>query len=502
MSIHVKLRKGAKINLQGVPNRVLTQAPNSDLYALKPSDFHGVIPKLLLREGASVQAGTPLFFDKENEQIKWSAPVSGELVEIRRGERRKILEIIIKSDNNFSAVDYGVIDLSTVSKEELINKLCSAGVWPLIKQRPFDVIADPIQQPKAIFVSAFDTAPLAPDYDFILEHRAEDFEIGIQALSKFVNSGKVNLNIPFAKDVDFNEDKVLRYADATGEIKEMPFHKANNAPEYNQGKKALLAIIQKYSKPSSFFRNIPNTEVNVFEGRHPAGNVGIQIHHLNPLNAGEVIWVVNAQDVAIIGEFIKTGKFAPRRILALTGSEVKAPQYFNVRLGASLNTIINQAIKEAEEKPRLISGNVLTGSKVAKDSFIGYYDNQITIIPEGDQFDLFGWALPFQPEKLSFSRTLWSWISPSKKYRLNTNKNGEERPFVVTGQYEEVLPMNIHPVQLIKACLIEDIELMEGLGIYEVAPEDLALCEFVCTSKVPVQEILRGALDLVKKECA
>lgn len=502
MSIHVKLKKGANINLQGVPNRVLSDAPVSEFYALKPSDFHGVIPKLILREGAKVQAGSPIFFDKENDKIKWSAPVSGEIVEITRGERRVILDIKIKPDGEFSAVDYGVTDLDVISKEDLIDKLCSAGVWPLIQQRPFDVVANPNQSPKAIFVSAFDSSPLAPDYDFIMEHKADAFKAGIKALSKLTKSGKVNLNVPFSKSVEFNENEIFSYTDAAGVTHSVDFHKANNAPDYNQGKQSINAIINKYSKVSEIFTKAENAEVNVFEGKHPAGNVGVQIHHLNPINAGEVVWVVNAQDVAIIGEFILTGKFQPKRIIALTGSEVVAPKYFNIHLGAQLSTVLVDGLKEAEEKPRFISGNVLTGHKLHNNDFIGYKDNQITVIPEGDQFDLFGWAVPFQPEKFSLSRTLWSWITPSKKYRLNTNNNGEERPFVLTGQYEQLLPMDVYPVQLIKACLIGDIELLEGLGIYEVAPEDFALCEFACTSKLPLQDILRGALDMVKKECA
>lgn len=502
MSIHVKLSKGANIKLKGVPNRVTTEAPNSEFYALKPSDFHGVTPKLLLREGAKVQAGTPLFFDKEDERIVWSSPVSGEIQEVVRGERRKILAVKIKSDNQFSAVDYGVTDLNDILAEDLKKKLYSAGLWPFVKQRPFDVIANPSDEPKAIFVSTFDTSPLAPDYDYIMEHRAEDFKVGLKALSKLVKSGKVNLNVPFSKEVLFNETEQFSYEDASGKSHTVDYHTANNSPSNAQAKIALDSVIKKYSKPSDLFKKAENVEINVFEGPHPAGNVGVHIHHINPMNANEVVWTINVQDVAIIGAFIKSGKYLPQRTIALTGSEVKVPQYHTIKLGAELKTVLVNGLKDAEETPRYISGNVLTGAKLAENDYIGFYHNQITVIPEGDKLELFGWALPVQPEKLSFSRTLWSWVMPNKKYRLNTNLNGEERPFVITGQYEQLLPMNILPVQLIKACMIEDIELLEGLGIYEVVPEDFALCEFACTSKIPVQEVLRGGLDLVKKECA
>lgn len=502
MSRQIKLRRGANINLLGVANRVMEEAPASELYAIKPEDFHGVIPKLILREGAKVKAGTPIFYDKEDDRIKWSSPVSGEIVEIERGARRKILAIKIRPDGTDAAEEIGAFNADELEREAIIERLTNAGVWPFIRQRPFDVIANPSDKPKAIFVSAFDTSPLAPDYDYIMEHRAEEFKAGLKVLAKLSGNGKVNLNVPAKKNVQFNENETFSYTDAAGDIKTANYHQANNSPASNPAKQALQNIIDKYSLASDLFTKAEGVDLGVIDGPHPAGNVGIQIHHINPMNAGEVVWTVNAQDVAIIGAVALTGKFQPKRIIALTGSEVVQPQYFKITLGAQLSTILGGGLKPAEETPRYISGNVLTGTKIAADSFVGYPHNQVTVIPEGDQFDLFGWAVPFQPEKLSFSRTLWSWLMPSKKYRLNTNMNGEERPFVVTGQYEQFLPMDIHPVQLVKACMIQDIELMEGLGIYEIAPEDFALCEFSCTSKTPLQRVLREGLDLVKKETA
>lgn len=453
MSVQIKLRKGGDIKLQGLADKVIVDAPQSEIYAIKPTDFHGVVPKLILREGAKVKAGTPIFFDKENQDVKFTSPVSGEIVEIVRGARRVILEIKIKSDGSDAAEDLGATNVAASSKEEITKKLLNVGLWPFVKQRPFDTIANPSDQPKAVFVSGFDSNPLAPDYDFALEGRTADFQSGIDALAKFSKTGKVNFNVP-----------------ANGSTKNLS--------------------------------NINNVELAEISGKHPAGNVGVQIHHLDPINKGEVVWTVNVQDVAMIGNFLKSGKLSAKKVIALTGSEVNKPQYYNVTLGQNLTNIFEGNIKNAEEKPRFISGNVLTGSKVEKDGFLGFYDSQLTVIPEGDKYDFFGWAVPVQPKKFSFSHALWSWITPNKEYRLNTNLNGEGRAFVVTGEYDALLPMSILPVQLLKACLVEDIDMMEGLGIYEIAPEDLALCEFACTSKQPAQQILRAGLDLVKKECA
>ncbi|MFT6715576.1 MAG: Na+-transporting NADH:ubiquinone oxidoreductase subunit A [Saprospiraceae bacterium] len=451
MAVQIKLRKGGDIKLQGTAEKTILDAPESEFFAIKPGDFHGVTPKLVLKVGAKVKAGTPVFFDKENEKIKFSSPVSGEIAEIVRGARRVILEIKIKADGT-NASEEATVN-SSDSKVQIIEKMLNVGLWPMVKQRPFNSIANPTDAPKAVFVSAFDSSPLAPDYDFLLKGREDDFQAGIDAFSKLSGTGKVNLNVS-----------------------------SNNA--------------------SGWLSKVNNAEVAEIDGQHPAGNVGIQIHHLNPMNKGEVVWTVNAQDVAIIGNFLRTGKVSAKKVIALTGSEVTAPKYYNVTTGQSLAGIFDGNIETAEETPRFISGNVLTGAKVEKEGYLGFYDSQLTVIPEGDQYDFFGWAVPVQPKKHSFSHTLWSWITPNKEYRLNTNLNGEGRAFVVSGQYEELLPMNVLPVHLLKACLVEDIDMMEGLGIYEIVPEDLALCEFACTSKQPAQEILQAGLDLVKKECA
>lgn len=502
MSVQVKLRKGATIKLQGVASRVKIDAKPSEVYAIKPADFHGVIPKLILREGAKVKAGTPIFFDKENEKIKFSSPVSGEIVEIVRGARRVILEIKIKVDGSNTFEDFGSTDIETVSEEELKEKLLNSGLWPFIKQRPFDCIADPKDRPKAVFVSAFDSNPLAPDYDFLLEGREEDFQKGINALAKLSKSGFVNLNISVDKQLRFNAQDKFSYKDDIGRNIEIDYKTASNFSASHGAAKALKILDEKYGNASELFTKAKNVSLGEISGQHPAGNVGIQIHHINPVNKGEVVWTVNAQDVAMIGSFLRTGNFHASKVIAVTGSEVESPKYYNITIGQNLETVLDGNLKENDETPRFISGNPLTGTKVEMNGYLGFYDSQITVLPEGDRYDLFGWAVPIQPNKFSLSRTLWSWIMPSKAYRLNTNMNGEQRAFVVTGEYERLLPMSIFPVQLLKSCLVEDIDAMEGLGIYEVVPEDLALCEFACTSKQPVQEILQAGLDLVKKECA
>jgi Na+-transporting NADH:ubiquinone oxidoreductase subunit A len=502
MSVQVKLRRGADIKLQGVASRIKVDSTHSGIVALKPSDFHGVIPKLILREGALVKAGTPLFYDKENEKIKFSSPVSGEIIEIVRGARRVILEIKIKIDDKNLFEDFGSTDIANASVSELKTKLQDAGLWPFIKQRPFDCIANPDDEPKAIFVSAFDSSPLAPDYDFLLEGRQEDFQAGIDALSRLSKSGFVNLNIPAQKEFRFNSQDKFAYIDDVGRSIDIDYKTASNVSASHGAAKALKLLKDKYGKASDLFSKAKNISLGEISGQHPAGNVGIQIHHINPINKGEVVWTVNAQDVAMIGEFLRTGKYIAKKIIALTGSEVLSPKYFRVTIGQNIEGILEDNLKESNETPRFISGNALTGTKIEKHGFLGAYDSQITVLPEGDKYDLFGWAVPIQPNKFSLSRTLWSWLMPSKSYRLNTNMNGEPRAFVVTGEYERVLPMNIYPVQLLKSCLVEDIDAMEGLGIYEIIPEDLALCEFACTSKQPVQEIIQTGLDLVKKECA
>jgi len=449
MSKDVKIRKGVNIKLKGVAEKLYTNPANVSEIVLKPSDFPTLTPKLLVKVGDKVKAGTPLFFDKENEKILFTSPISGEVTEINRAKKRKIVTIKVTSDGQNLYESYTQADPSSLTKGVILENLLKSGVWPLIRQRPYDVIANPNITPKAIFISAFDSAPLAPDYDFITHGHDEIFQYGLNALAK-LTEGKVHLNI----SGDENTDKA--------------------------------------------FSNAKNVQINKFFGPHPAGNVGIQAHHIEPVNKGEVIWVLRALDVLTIGKLFKEGKYDASRTIAFVGSKVKSPKYVRTVIGANISDIINGNV---EEGGRFISGNPLTGTQIAANGHLSYYDYQLTVIPEGGNNQFFGWIMPGF-DKFSLSRTFSSWLTPDKEYDLNTNKNGEERAFVMTGQYEKVFPMDIYPVHLVKAMITEDIDNMEKLGVYEVAPEDFALCEYGCTSKIETQKIVREALNLVKKECS
>ncbi len=446
--MEVKISKGKNISLKGFAEKVITEFMSST-YSVKPVNFHGLNPKLSVKVGESVLAGDSLFFDKDFEKIQFVSPVSGKVQEIIRGDKRKLLEIVIRADKKNKYKRYNVSGHQKYNVDKLKEVFYESGLWSLIKQRPFDIVADPIKSPKSIFISCFDSSPLAPDYDFILANKEKSFQKGVDIISCFCN-GKVHLN------VDGDSDP-------------------------------------------GFLRQIKGAQLNKFYGPHPSGNVGIQIHHIDPINKGDVVWVISPQSLITIGNFFLTGKYQNYKTIAVTGSEVKNPKYFNVFQGVNAFELLKGKIKSG--KKRYISGNVLHGDVIKENGHIGFFEDQITIIPEGDYHELFGWAMPGF-KKYSFSRAFLSSLFPQNNLVLDTNMHGEERAYVVSGQYENVVPMDIFPVQLIKSILVEDIELMEKLGIYEVSPEDFALCEFACTSKMPVQEILRHGLDLVKKECS
>lgn len=448
MSKDIKIKRGVDIKLVGAADKVFGEVSPSETYVIKPTDFHGVVPKLLVAEGDEVLAGDQLFYDKDEDRVRFSAPVSGEIAEIKRGNKRKILEVKILADKETRYKEFNTGAPADLSKEKVTELMLDAGLWPMLRQRPYDVIANPDDAPKAIFISAFDSAPLAPDYDFILEGRESDFQAGIDALS-CLTAGKVHLSV--------------------------------------NGKGA----------PAKVFTEASGVEMNRFSGPHPAGNVGVQIHHVDPINKGEVVWFVNPQDVATIGRFFATGKYDASRTIAVAGSEVNQPRYYKVVTGVQLSTMLEGNLKDG--KVRVISGNVLTGSNVGADGYLGYYDHMVTAIPEGDEPELFGWIAPGL-DKFSISRSFLSWMMPNKKYKLDTNLHGEKRAFVVTGEYERVLPMDLYPQQLLKAIMVGDVEAMEQLGIYEVSPEDFALCEVVCTSKMDVQKMIREGLDTIKHE--
>lgn len=453
MSKTVKLRKGLDIRLIGDAEKVVETLALPKEASIKPSDFHGLNPKMVVKEGEQVKVGQVIFYDKYSELVKIVSPVSGTVKAIVRGEKRKILEVVISADGAQEALSGSPKEVSGLSSEQIKETMLTAGLWPFVKQRPLDVVANPANAPKAIFVSAFDSSPLAPDYNFLIEGQEKDFQTGLDALAK-LTTGKVHLTLN---------------------------GKGSSAAAFTQAK---------------------GVQINTIVGKHPAGNVGTQIHHIDPVNKGEFVWTVNALDVAIIGRYFNTGKFDPTRVVALTGSEVKAPKYYKTILGANLGGLFNGTIKDGV-KVRYISGNVLTGDKISAEGNLGFYHSHVSVIPEGDEYKFFlttGW-LGHGFDKFSNSRLFPTFFLANKKFRLDTNTNGEERAFVVTGELDRVFPFDILPMQLVKAAITHDIDGMENLGIYEVAPEDFALCEYVCTTKINIQDEIRQGLDLIAQEC-
>ena len=448
MSKSVRIRRGLNINLLGDADKVYASVKNHDIYALKPTDFHGLTPKLTVKVGDNILAGSVVFYDKYNEKIKFCSPVSGTIQDIVRGEKRRILEIIIKSDSEIIYESYSQKNPKDLSREQIIDYMLEKGVWPFIRQKPYDIIANPTDLPKSIFISAFKSGPLAIDNDFALYGMDELFQEGLDVITKLTN-GKTHLNL----DGNTNSSKV--FSDAKG------------------------------------------VEINSFSGPHPAGNVGVQIHHLDPINKGDIIWFLEPQDVIVIARLFCEGKYDVSRIISLCGSEVSKPRYYRIISGSCVANLISDNVEQ--DNNRVICGDVLSGTKIKKDGYLGFYDTQLTVIKEGNEQEFLGWALP-GIDKFSMSKSYFSWLFPTRKYNIDTNMRGEERAYVVTGQYEKVLPMDIYPQQLVKAIMIEDIDLMEKLGLYEVGPEDFALCEFVCTSKIEVQSIIRHGLDLLRKE--
>lgn len=448
MSNVYKITKGLDIRMVGKAETVVTKAPLAVAYAIKPADFQGLVPKLLVKVGDKVKAGTAVMFDKYNHNIVFASPVSGEVTAINRGERRLLLEVVITPDAEQQYESFEVGDLLSITREQVVEKLLVSGCWPFIKQRPYGIIANPNTTPKGIFISCFDSSPLAPDYDILLRGEEEHFYKGIEVLKKLTD-GKVHLGV--------------------------------NA---------------KYSSP--VFEKCTGVEINKFQGAHPAGNVGTQISRISPINKGEIVWTIDPQHVAAIGRLAATGRYDVQKTVAAVGSEVKKPRYYKVIQGASIKNLLEGGVS-SDKNVRFVSGSVLSGTKISSEGFIGFYDNMLAVIPEGDQYEFFGWALPGL-DKFSFSKSFLSWLTPSKEYVLNTNYHGGERAFVMSDVYGKVFPFDIYPVYLLKAILAEDIDAMEKLGIYEVVEEDFALCEFVDPSKIEIQAIVRKGLNLMIKE--
>ena len=449
MSNTISIRKGLNIRLVGEATKEIKEIPVSGIVGISPLDFHGLTPKMVVKEGDAVMVGDVLFFDKKREKIKFVSPVSGKVKEIVRGEKRRIMNVLIDSDGKQDAKKFTVKNISDYSAEEIKNLLLESGFWSSMKQRPLDIIADPENAAKGLFVSSFDSAPLAPDYEFILNTEMDALQKGFDALS-ILMEGKVHLS----------------------------------------------------SMPNSKFTEIKGVKHHSFDGLHPAGNIGTQIHHIDPVNKGEFVWSMNIQEVAAIGKLLSSGSVDTCRKIALTGSEVQSPTYLSVTRGTVMESIVKNSVKN--ENVRYISGNVLTGDRKNLTEYLGFYHNQISVIPEGNEYKFFltsGW-LGHGFDKFSNSRLFPTFLLPkSKKFRLDTNTNGEERAFVVSGELERVFPFDILPVQLTKAAITDDIDGMENLGIYEVAPEDFALCEYVCTTKINIQEKIRQGLDLIASEC-
>ena len=448
MSKDIRIRRGFKLNLAGEANKILVDSSPSKTFALKPDDFFSTTPKLLVKEGAKVKQGSPLFFSKQNPRIHFVSPVAGEVTAIVRGAKRKILEVVVTEDSTKEVVKHDIPALNDLDRNQVIELLLKSGAWPFITQRPYGTIAQPEDTPKAIFVSAFTTAPLDVDYEFLLKNNKAEFQKGIDVLAQLCPQ------VTLTADAGFK----------------------------------------------GFFEKINNADVVGVSGSHPAGNVGVQIHKLNPINAGERVWVVNPEDVANIGALFLNGEFSAQRTVALVGSSVKNPQYYKTTIGASLTALLDNVEIDDQQPNRYINGDVLSGVATSPDNYIGYYNNVFSIIPEGNNYRMFGW-LPFVDNNIpSMSKTSFSWLFKKRKAVVDTNLNGEERALVVTGEMEKVLPMDIYPMQLLKACMIEDIERMEALGIYEVVPQDFALVDYSSTSKIEAQEIIRKGIELMIKE--
>ena len=449
MSNDIRVKNGLSINLKGAPENIVKKAPFPKTVSINPSDFHLITPKMVVKVGEKVSAGDVVFFSKKNPEIKFCSPVSGQILDIVRGAKRRILEILINCDEKQIAISHKISDFNKFSKNQILETLLNSGCWPFIKQRPYDIIADPKDSPKSIFISTLNTAPISADFEIVLNEQKKEFITGITALKKLTEG---DLNICVEKN------------------------------------------------HNSFINEIDNVKIHNISGVHPAGNVGVQIHHIDPVNSGEKVWVVGAEDVALIGKFFLTGEYNPTRTIAVSGPPVKYPQYYKTIVGSSLSEIIKDAGIDTDLNLRYINGDVLTGRSVEKDNYLGFYNNTLSVLREGNQYRMFGW-IPFINNAVpSIYKTSFSWLFPNKKYDLDTNLNGEERAFVVTGEMEDVFPMDIFPMQLLKECMSGNIEKMENLGIYEVAPEDFALIDYSSSSKIEAQKIIRDGLDLMISE--
>ena len=445
----IKIKNGLTIKLKGAAENILKKAALPESVSLNPSDFHLIIPKMALKVGEKVSQGSVVFFSKKDERIKFCSPVDGTIKDIVRGAKRKIIEIIIDVEKNQNLISPNPQVFADLNTDQIKTILLESGCWPFVKQRPYDVIANPSDNPKSIFISGFNSAPISADLQIILDDQKEEFKEGINVLSK-LTSGEINICV--------NDTS------------------------------------------STFISEIENVKIHKINGPHPSGNVGVQIHHIDPVNSGDRVWTLGAEDVAIIGRYFMTGIYNPIRTIAVSGPPVKYPKYYKTIVGTQLNKIIDDTGTDINDSLRIINGDVLSGRKVEHDNYLGFYNNTLSVLREGNRYRMFGW-IPFVNNKVpSMYKTSFSWLFPNKEYDLDTNLNGEERAFVVTGEMEKVFPMDILPMQLLKECMAGNIEKMESLGIYEVAPEDFSLIDYSSSSKIEAQYIIRQGLDLMISE--
>lgn len=444
----IKIRKGLDIHLKGKSEKVKTGISLSDEVGLSPLSFPGLTPKVVVKDGDHVKAGEALFVNKRCQSVSFASPVSGIVTSVVRGERRKVLNVILKPDTTQEFVDFGKKDVESLSRQEVIDSLLASGLFGYINQLPYAVSTTPETNPKSIYVSALRDKPLAADFEFELIGNENDFQTGLTALSKIA--------------------------------------------------KTYLGIGRSQSSES--LRGAKDVEVNIFDGPCPAGNVGVQINNTNPINKGEVVWTVDPTVVIFFGRLFNHGKVDLRRIIAVAGSEVKKPAYAEVVVGQKISSILSNNIPTDNSHLRIINGNVLTGHKCSIDDFLDAQASEVTVIPEGDDADeLLGWIRP-RLSQYSTSHSYFSWLTGKKEYALDARIKGGERHMIMSGEYDKVLPMDIYAEYLVKAVIAGDIDKMEALGIYEVSPEDFALPEFVDSSKLPLQSIIRNGLDMLRKE--
>ncbi len=456
---HIQLNKGLDIPVQGAAELRIEKTIISDVVSVKPVNFKNLTPKLVVREGDAVKAGSILFVDKYHPEVGFASPVSGTVEAVVRGEKRKLLEIRVKADKTTDYIKFNAPELNKATAEEIKKVLLESGLWVALTQRPYGIVANPADEPRAIFVSAFDSAPLAPDYNFTLKEEAANLQVAVDVLNKLTKGG-------------------------------------------------VFVGVNSKTSAGSPFNHLKNVKLYGFSGAHPAGNVGVQINNIAPINKGEVVWTIDPMMLVAVGKLFTKGIYDVTRTIAVAGNRVGKPCYVTCVPGTQIKDIDFLVSKkeveifDQETGCRYISGNVLTGKNVGLEGSLDFQSNMVTVISEGNYHEMFGWAKPFRCGKFSFSRSYFSWLTPKKKYKVDSNLNGGQRAFVVSDVYGKVLPMDIYPVYLLKAILAEDIDKMEQLGIYEVIEEDFALCEYVCPSKIDIQDIISKGIATMIKEMA